>query len=35
MKDSEKVYPETKYITFFRRRFIFREGKYHGWYFYR
>lgn len=24
--------PETKYVWFFRRRLIFRDGKYHGWY---
>lgn len=24
--------PETKYVWFFGRRLIFRDGKYHGWY---
>lgn len=25
-------YPETKYIPFFGIRFVFRDGRYHGWY---
>lgn len=35
MKNSERVYPKTKYITLFGKRFIFRDGKYHGWYRYK
>ena len=35
MKNSEKVYPKTRYITLFNKRYIFREGKYHGFYYWR
>lgn len=27
------MYPKTKYLTLGKRRLIFRDGKYHGWYF--
>ena len=29
---SEQIYPKTRYITIGKKRFIFRDGKYHGWY---
>lgn len=35
MKNMDKQYPVTKYITLIKRRLIFRDGKYHGFYFYR
>lgn len=25
-------YPKTRYIRIGRKRYIFRDGKYHGWY---
>lgn len=25
-------YPKTRYITIGKKRLIFRDGKYHGWY---
>lgn len=27
------MYPKTRYITLGRKRIVFRDGKYHGWYF--
>lgn len=27
------MYPKTRYITFGKKRFVFRDGKYHGWYY--
>ena len=32
MKNEDKKYPKTRYIWFFGRRLIFRDGKFHGWY---
>lgn len=29
------MYPKTRYITIGKRRLIFRDGKYHGWYYYK
>lgn len=26
---------KTRYIAFGKKRFIFRDGKYHGWYYYK
>ena len=35
MRNHEKVYPKTRYITLGKKRLIFRDGKYHGWYFWK
>lgn len=35
MKNVDKRYPVTRYITLFRRRLVFKDGKYVGFYFYR
>lgn len=32
MTETNK-HPKTRYITFGRKRFIFRDKKYHGWYY--
>lgn len=29
------MYPKTRYLTLGKRRIIFRDGKYHGWYFWK
>jgi len=33
MKNCDKIYPKTRYLRFGRKRFIFRDGVYCGWYF--
>lgn len=32
ISNALKVFPKTRYIQFFGRRLVFRDGKYHGWY---
>ena len=31
-RKENEMKPETKYVWFFGKRLIFRDGKYHGWY---
>ncbi len=35
MKNTNKEYPKTRYFTFGKKRFVFRDGKYHGWYYWK
>ena len=32
MRNLDKVYPVTKYITIGKKRLIFRDGRYNGFY---